>query len=163
MNLLQNRVVEEALYPICGREEEDTVHVVWNCPGTRDVWRGDASSFHKCIWDRNNFQQLLRYVMLKFEKDKVELFAVVARGVWFGRNKWLSDGIFLHPNEVYNSAVLSSEEFRNSNKAQQDLADLVPSVQILVPPLWQPPLLVTMKINWDASINEKDGRVGWAW
>jgi hypothetical protein len=77
--------------------------------------------------------------MLKFEKDKVEFFVVVARGVWFPRNKWLFDGIFFHPNEVYNLAMLSMEEFWNNNKAQQDLADLVSSVQIPAPPVWQPP------------------------
>jgi hypothetical protein len=164
MNLMHKRVIEEAICPICGREEEDTVHVLWNCPGARDVWGGDASSFQKCSWDGNNFQHLLRYVMLKFEKDKVELFAVVARGVWFCRNKWLFEVVFSYPNEVLNLAVVSLEEFRNCNRDLRVPAELEANgssgVQCSVSPVWQPPCLGTVKINWDTAINEKEGRIG---
>jgi hypothetical protein len=157
-------VVEDALRPICGREEEDTSHVLWSCPGAQDVWGGDASNFQKCDWDGNSFKHLLRYVLSKFEKEKVELFAMVARRVWFRRNKWLFEAIFIHPNEVYKSAVVSLEEFRicNNNPLITDDRDVseTSGVQVSVAPTWQPPLTGKVKINWDASINERDGRIG---
>jgi hypothetical protein len=80
MNLLHKSVVEEALCPICGRVEEDTVHVLWSYAAALDVWGGGASSFHKCAWDGNNFKLLVQHY------------------IWFRRNKWLFEGIFLHPN-----------------------------------------------------------------
>jgi len=164
LNLKHKRVVEDALCPICGREDEDTAHVLWSCPGAQDVWGGDASNFQKCDWDGNSFKHLLRYVLSKFEKENVELFAMVARGVWFRKNKWLFEAIFIHPNEVYKSAVVSLEEFRicNNNPLITDDRDVSETrgVQVSVAPTWQPPLTGTVKINWDASINERDGRIG---
>lgn len=89
---------------------------------------------------------------------------MVARGVWFRRNKWLFEAIFIHPNEVYKSAVVSLEEFRicNNNPLitnDQDVNE-TSGVQVSVAPTWQPPLTSTVKINWDAYINERDGRIG---
>jgi len=136
LNLKHKRVVEDALCPICGREEEDTAHVLWCCPGAQDVWGGDASTFHKCVWDGNSFQLLLRYVLSKFEKDKVELFAMVARGVWFHRNKWLFEATFIHPNEVFKSTVVSLEESQICNNNPIVTADLEVCGTIVSKFLW---------------------------
>jgi hypothetical protein len=40
---------------------------------------------------------------------------MVACGIWFRRNKWLHEGIFKRPNEVYLSASSSLEDFRVCN------------------------------------------------
>jgi hypothetical protein len=47
--------------------------------------------------------------------------AVVARGIWLSRNKWLFDGVFLHPNAVFKEVVASLEDsrlFTNNEQAQ---------------------------------------------
>jgi len=85
MNLFQKWVVEEALCPICGREEEDTTHVVWNCLGARDVWGGDAScndpfSFLLLLFFFFNFLYTKHFININLLKYKW-IFIVARRYV----------------------------------------------------------------------------------
>jgi hypothetical protein len=33
--------------PICGTEEETTLHILWNCESTKDVWSSMSRTFQK--------------------------------------------------------------------------------------------------------------------
>lgn len=68
--------------------------------------------------------------------------------------------MFRHPNEVYAEVVGSFEEFKRCNRKEMQLdqiAKVAPSTRQLI---WQPPPNEAIKINWDGSINSKEGCIG---
>jgi hypothetical protein len=86
---------------------------------------------------------------------------VVARKIWLRRNSLVFEGIFQSPNELYAEAVSYLEDFKSSNKEEDILEDSFsiadPAQSTLV---WKPPTPGFMKVNWDASLNHKEGCIG---
>jgi hypothetical protein len=37
-NLYKRKIVEDALCPICGREQETTLRILWTCISAMDAW-----------------------------------------------------------------------------------------------------------------------------
>ncbi|XP_042969072.1 uncharacterized protein LOC122301754 [Carya illinoinensis] len=46
-NLFKKKIVEDPYCPICFKEEETTVHVLWECHAANDVWANSISGFQK--------------------------------------------------------------------------------------------------------------------
>jgi ribonuclease HI len=83
--------------------------------------------------------------------------AVAARRIWLRQNAHVFQGIFVHPNEVYNATITSLAEFKRCNKKEP-----VPHKLGLVehrsrPTSWTPTPAGVIKVNWDASLNVKKG------
>lgn len=51
-------IIDTNLCPICQREEETTVHVLWNCLATTDVWIEIAKPIQKLSTDGVDFMSL---------------------------------------------------------------------------------------------------------
>jgi len=87
---------------------------------------------------------------------------VVARGIWFRRNKFVFERTFTHPNEVYTAAV----RFIRENKDSKQLDQSVIMLPVLGPgngrdtTSWSPPPNGFIKLNWDAAINKIKGWIG---
>jgi hypothetical protein len=58
--------VEDNICPCCRREVETTLHVIWNCPATQDVWGGGSILFQKSSFMGENFMQLWNIVSTGF-------------------------------------------------------------------------------------------------
>jgi hypothetical protein len=102
----------------------------------------------------------IQYFFQCFERDRLKLMAVVARGIRFRRNKWLHEGIFKHPNEVFRTTMSSLEDFKVLNTDPCAPVSPPSIVQVMSHISWQPPHPGIIKLNWDASINLKEGRMG---
>jgi hypothetical protein len=53
-------------------------------------------------------------VVLRCDKEEIELFAILARGLWLRRNDYVHGGTFTHPNQVVRDAKVALEEFHQS-------------------------------------------------
>ncbi|XP_062158594.1 uncharacterized protein LOC133866044 [Alnus glutinosa] len=152
--------MDDGKCPVCLVEEETTCHVLWNCPAARDVWRGDSSLFQKCAWEGCKFMHLFEYCSHRFNRDVLELMAVIAMKIWLRRNSLIFEGFFANPNSVYKEGVKALEEFKQYNKKEE------PPIQaeVLAPAIeaqkWQPPPPGVIKVNWDAALNLSAGWVG---
>lgn len=124
------------------------------------MWGGSKSAFQKCSFGGNSVLQLVEYFIERQRKDQLELMAVVARGTSFRRNKWVFEGKFDHPNEVYNSALSSLEEFRTCVNPEVISREEERQAQVILPEVWKPPQAGLVKCNWDASLNIKERRIG---
>ena len=89
--------------------------------------------------------------------EELELFAITARQIWLRRNKVIHGGIFMHPNQVASHARKSLEEYQNANEAGVESEDNHEPSQSIT---WQPPPRNLIKVNWDAAVSKKNGRVG---
>jgi hypothetical protein len=54
-NLMKRKVVEEPLCPICNLEVETTLHVLWDCPASIDVWGASHRFFQQKLYLRSRF------------------------------------------------------------------------------------------------------------
>jgi ribonuclease HI len=90
----------------------------------------------------------------------VELLAVVARKLWLRRNSLVFEGIFRHPNEVLEEAIVALEDFRRCNDLETQKAKLPVVANNSGLDRWSPPSFGEFKVNWDASINSKDKCIG---
>jgi hypothetical protein len=52
-----------------------------------------------------NFKGVFEDCLQRFSKENLELLAVLARGIWFRKNKYVFEGVLTHPDEVYIVAV----------------------------------------------------------
>ena len=46
-NLLKRKVINDPFCPICERDLEIVLHVIWECPTARDVWGCSDRKFQK--------------------------------------------------------------------------------------------------------------------
>jgi hypothetical protein len=70
-------------------------------------------------------------------------------------------GVITHPDEVYVAAEVSLQDYKHCKKSEQQIkhsqVETERDREII---LWRPPPTGFIKINWDASINKKDGCIG---
>jgi hypothetical protein len=156
-NLARKGVITEAKCPICGPVDESVEHILWSCSSSMDVWGGGPRSLQKCDVTESTFPTLFEGLMRRCNKEDLELFAVTARRIWLRRNSVVHGEPFTHPSQLLREAQNSLEDFQwihnEVGSGSQNARDLT-EVQ------WKPPVEGMIKLNWDAGLNMKEGRVG---
>jgi hypothetical protein len=94
VNLRKRKIVKVATCHSCEATEETLIHAIWACPAAQDVWGSHLSYFHKCSWVVSSFRGLFAKGLQLFPSEIVELMTVVARVIWFRRNKLIFYGHF---------------------------------------------------------------------
>ncbi|XP_041020460.1 uncharacterized protein LOC121262109 [Juglans microcarpa x Juglans regia] len=157
-NLFHRKIVENPLCPICFRDEESVIHALWKCPAANDVWANGLSGIHK--WKREGVDLLtLRGKMMKvLEKATLEEPAVILRKVWLRRNTFVFYNRLTCPRRLLSTAIETLEDFKKENgrvitKDQQAMVLVNKSK-------WVRPAADFVKVNWDASLDLKNRRMG---
>jgi ribonuclease HI len=143
--------------PICESEEEDILHVLWKCPAAVDVWGCGKLKFQKMSVDGLNFIGLFEELVERCDISDLTTFAVTARLLWLRRNAVIHGETFTHPNQIIRQVESILEEFQKANEGRQHETQ---QPRILDPIIWQPPPVNIVKINWDAAVDLKNGRIG---
>lgn len=86
LNLFKKHIIECNLCPVCVREVETTIHAVWCCPASSDVWAESDSPVQKWAVTEMDFMELWNKLNLSLEGDEIELVACTLRGIWLRRN-----------------------------------------------------------------------------
>lgn len=81
-NLFRKNIIENNLCPICEREIETSVHVLWDCSIAVDVWGGMTCVFSK--WKRHfsDFQLLWSEMIVNLNRESLELASVMLYHLW---------------------------------------------------------------------------------
>jgi hypothetical protein len=131
-NLLRQKVVNEPYFPICLREPETTMHALWGCPATSDVWGCSKVIFQKCKNARTDFVDLAERIFNKCNKEDSALFILRARQVWMRRNKWVHDGLFINPDTVLKEMTKflnAFKEVREKPTNTRNVVSITPEIQ----------------------------------
>ncbi|XP_035539355.1 uncharacterized protein LOC118343962 [Juglans regia] len=121
-----------------------------------DVWSQGPAVLQKTSIRPGNFGDLVKALISTCDRNTIELFAFAARNIWHRRNLFIFENSFIHPCEVMQTAKKSQYEFK---AAQPKL--LTPSQGMIAEDWhWKPPPPGVTKINWDAGLNEGQGRAG---
>ena len=157
VNLHKKKIVEDALCPLCGREEETVMHVLWLCPAAVDVWSLGCKIFQKWPSDGKDFIQLVEKVLQSFEMEDTQLFAEIAHQEWLRRNDFVFGNNFLHPDILVKNAKDHVAEFmRVTEKSNSNRHDFV----VIRGSKWTTPEAGWLKANWDASFSKNQGWMG---
>lgn len=155
-NLLRRKVVSDLMCPICKLEVETTFHILWGCPSASDVWGVSSRVFQKSTFSGPGFLQVAEGVFQTFGGDEFCVFAETAKRIWFKRNAWIHDGVFLHSNAIVKEATDSIQEFHSTNRAEDNSS----STRVDRRKQWAKLMDGWCKLNCDASINMREGRMG---
>ena len=58
-NLFRRKVVQENKCQLCMREEESTVHALWDCVAIQDIWYGSIRKLQKTRHEQQDMKQLM--------------------------------------------------------------------------------------------------------
>ncbi|XP_042950559.1 uncharacterized protein LOC122282640 [Carya illinoinensis] len=150
-------IVDNATCPTCSRGEETVLHVLWDCPASIDVWGEDCSPVKK--WRRNyaDFRTLWSDFQSKLEEGKLHIVTEVLYGLWKRRNEAIFEGRFKSPSVTFQLALQEVEATKlTQDKPRESQARLTAVMRTL----WRPPRMDYMKVNVDAAMDRKMGRMG---
>lgn len=155
-NLCRRKVLTDHFCPFCETEAETTFHILWLCPSARDVWGAGSVKLQKFVFDGPDFLQVAEGMFDKCDETEFQLFVGIARRR-LRRNEVVHGGVFSHPNTVVRQALMAVGYYQTTlaGTIQTDVY-----AGSIVPRKWQAPPHGWFKVNWDASVDKKNGRVG---
>ncbi|XP_042979916.1 uncharacterized protein LOC122310096 [Carya illinoinensis] len=151
-NLFKRMVVDNSTCPICNREEETALHVLWDCPASVDVWSEEFSPVKK--WRRNyaDFMSVWSDFHSKLEDEKLHIIATMLHCLWRRRNDLVFEGKFKGPSVLFQLALQGVEAIKLAQeKPRESQLRTTDSLRIL----WRPPRLEFMKVYVDAALDTK--------
>jgi hypothetical protein len=78
-----------------------------------DVWGFCGREVQK--WSNSgNSVEILEFLFARFDPEEVELFAEIARRLWFRRNDVVHGGNFSYTNEVIGTAIALMTRYRSA-------------------------------------------------
>jgi hypothetical protein len=103
------------------------------------------------------FLILFEDIRRRCDISELELFAVTAWRIWLRRNSVIHGEQFSHPTRLLGDAQTSLNDFQrlqNSGSTGEKTERVNDVVK------WNSPPSNMIKLNWDAGMNVKEGRVG---
>ncbi|XP_040987653.1 uncharacterized protein LOC121235369 [Juglans microcarpa x Juglans regia] len=119
-NLFQRKVVEDPFYPVCLKEEESVIHVLWECPAANDVWKNGLIGVSKWKMEGGDFLGLWERLMGGLDKFKLEEKAVHLRKVWLRRNILVFEKRLTCPKTLISTSIETLEAFKQANKGMNN-------------------------------------------
>jgi ribonuclease HI len=153
-NLCRRKVITDPSCPVCGLEEETICHVLWQCPAARDVWSGGCIKVQKCNFEDSDFLRVAEGILEKCELEEFQNFVAIVRRLWLRRNDILHGGSFTSPATIILKAKVSIQEFQEAQQKQISTSRQPGTVQ------WTPINPGHYKVNWDAAVEKRTGRIG---
>ncbi|XP_042950110.1 uncharacterized protein LOC122282224 [Carya illinoinensis] len=156
-NLFKRRIIDNSTCPICNREEETALHVLWVCLASVDVWGEDCSPVKK--WRRNyaDFMSLWSDLHSKLEEGQLHIVAEVLHGLWRRQNDMVFEGKFKGPSVLFQQAI---QEVEAITLAQEKPRESQASSTELIRTMWRPPRPDYMEVNVDAAMDTKKKKMG---
>lgn len=107
-NLKLNYVLQMDNCPVCIFELETITHILWECPLAKDVW----SPWSNTIQKSNLFDFTCMDLVLQMENYlyEFELFLFIVRQLWLRRSKFIFEGVFQPPSQLFQLTTRSLEE-----------------------------------------------------
>ncbi|XP_035546799.1 uncharacterized protein LOC118348717 [Juglans regia] len=159
-NLFLRKVVKDPFCPMCFKEEESVIHSLWECPATNDVWANDLSGVSKWKREGGDFLALWVRLMGGLDNSKLEEIAVQLRKVWLRRNTVVFEKRLTCPKTLITTSIESLEAFKQANRLTNSNNAVQQRIVAVNKTRWIPPTANFVKVNWDASLDVKEKRMG---
>jgi ribonuclease HI len=153
-NLHKCKVVENPMCPLCEREDETEAHILWNCPSAADVWSAGMRIFQKSSFHNQQFLQIVEEMVERCTNEEIKQFSGISRRLWLRRNEVVYGGNFANPTAIVQVTVEAIAAFKAAQGSGYSSSGMVRVNQ------WRAPPVGWLTANWDAAINNKEGRWG---
>ncbi|XP_040998224.1 uncharacterized protein LOC121244278 [Juglans microcarpa x Juglans regia] len=152
---------QNPLCPICGRDEETVIHILWSCPSSVDVWAKPSSPVHKCATEEVDFLELWSKLMNRLQKGEMEWVATIMHRIWLRRNKVVFENQFYNPSKLLQMAGEGLEDYKLAQISQEGSATTVDTADYnVMQKKWKKPGVFKVKANWDAALDMEAKRMG---
>jgi hypothetical protein len=150
-NLFKQKIVSDPLCPICGLENETSLHILWECSSARDVWSSCGKTLQTSTWAGPTFSHIVKEIFA-CEEEVIKQFVALVRKIWTRRNSAIFEGKFAHPDVLVHQAKESVTDYESAQVSLRLRALTVEYTR------WQAPNPGWIKVNWDAAICKQTGR-----
>ncbi|XP_038711874.1 uncharacterized protein LOC120006075 [Tripterygium wilfordii] len=152
LNLSKRRILVDVRCPICGKEEESVLHIMWICEFSSQVFSNSVQSIQKMRLRFLDFEQLWLAAVDRLSSSDLAILATTFRLIWSRRNSFIFEQKF-QPSKYLASYAINSvapSAVKSLVIPRRVLLSFPSSLQGQV---WLPPPEGIIKVNWDAGIN----------
>jgi hypothetical protein len=110
-SLCRRKIISDPTCPICERDVETGIHILWTCPSTMDIWSVCSRKIQKCFFQSTKFIQVVEGVFNKCSQEEIQKFVGLARRIWTRRNEVIHGGAFAHPAVLINNMKKANDFF----------------------------------------------------
>ncbi|XP_042969026.1 uncharacterized protein LOC122301701 [Carya illinoinensis] len=148
-----------------GAEMDERWRNIWNlevpsvCPASDDIWAKVGCCVQK--WGRTEEEFLLLWgkLMERLSMKKLEEMIVLLRRVWLHRNEFVFKKKLGYPKILVKTAVEGLLEYKIAQiLTKQVVKGQNSNARSVI--RWEKPESGCVKVNWDASLNLKERRMG---
>ena len=104
-NLACRRVPIDPKCVVCGSSDKTVLHILWQCPLTRNVWALVKGKLQKCDSSARTFFSLAQNLKERLSYKEFKLWTMVAWSIWNARNR-----IYFEASQTPPHAILKSVE-----------------------------------------------------
>ncbi|KAL5552091.1 hypothetical protein UlMin_002267 [Ulmus minor] len=144
-NLANHGVPTQKRCVICNEADDTTLHALWGCKALDSL----KIKCDSVIQFKLPLQCDLKEFMLSandgLSQENLEFLCILLWRIWFRRNKWIHERIWLDDESCYSWAQLHHADFLEANCRKRGPSDKV------VPSPWQAPQIGFVKVNSDAA------------
>jgi ribonuclease HI len=159
-NLSKRGVTQDDKCPICKLEPETVEHSLWSCQAAKDVWLECPARIQKCPCDVDDFSSIFMRLVERLTDEELRLVGTVARQIWFRRNKVVFKGEFKDPRELVQAARTQIDQHDKAMDKRNMVHPIEGQTSNRAFVRWKNPPLGVLKINWDAALDPKTGKMG---
>jgi ribonuclease HI len=160
--LQEKHVTCPMLCPLCNHEEEDDLHVFFNCVASRQVWQtaGLEALIQPRLQQVNNTSSLIFAICSGVDKEKAGIFATVMWVLWNNRNNKVWNDVAESGISLGFKALQTWEEWfmvQNMQHGRQNTTQQQPNI------VWQKPSFGWYKCNVDAGFHKELNKTSFGW
>lgn len=143
VNLKKRKVLDDYRCCICLSAQETTFHAIWSCEELEQIW------FPYFSWVKTEYPNITETKdlinLIGMQKQRLELFAVMAWFVWNRRNKLRLKERSLDRDKIFSAARRYLSDYQLKFTIMESK---LPSVRAK----WSPPLGEMYKTNYDGAV-----------
>lgn len=98
---------------------EPVKHILWDCPSSKDVWGVCNKSIQKAQCACSEFLEVVEVMSKRCSKEEMDLFVILARGIWSRQNTVVHGGLFHHPNYLEHDAEDLLKQFGQARRTRE--------------------------------------------
>ncbi|KAL5567922.1 hypothetical protein UlMin_024497 [Ulmus minor] len=154
VNLVRHGVPSRNRCLICNEADDTTLHALWGC-NTLGPLKVLCDSFIKFkLPAQCNFKEFLLSANDALSSENLEFLCILLWRIWFRRNKWIHEQIWLDDESCFSWARQHLADFVKANCSERD------PVKKSTASTWQAPEIGVVKVNSDAAWCSKMKKFG---
>ncbi|KAL5566188.1 hypothetical protein UlMin_029352 [Ulmus minor] len=153
-NLAKHGVPTQIRCPICNETDDTTLHALWGCKILEPLKVLCDSFIRFKLPSQCDLKEFLLIANDRLSLENMEFLCVLLWRIWFRRNKWIHEQMWLDDESCFSWARQHLADFQDANFQKE----VLPKQGASKP--WQAPIFGWVKVNSDAAWCSKQKKFG---